>query len=327
MRGLLIVPALAALALAATLTTTDAAGPDRGLTFDGPAGEGTISLTLTSDRTGVQQAAIDAVFPSPIPEGSPTRFAGVTYYSPPLPVTDGAVAVSVFDLSNPLAYRQGAVIDGTIDSPGELTGSAQYCGLIPPGTLVCTAAVQWSATGPEDTPPSAADVVIEGETEGAPGRVTITLDPDGRGVTSIGLEAVGIDQCIQAPNPLDVFAFFRSPLSLTAGGDAFDVTLALNGANRLSIAGGPQGEGGMSGTVSYSDFFGTCHSELAWRSEPGEPAPTPAPTAVGPAELPSTGAGAPKGGDASLAAYAAAGLIAMAGALALRRARRGARRG
>jgi hypothetical protein len=304
-----------------------AAAVEHGLTFDGTAGAGSISVTLTSDRTGVQSASISSSFPAPIPGIAPTAFAATTYYDPPLPVTDGAFSVSVFDLANPLAYRTGVIIDGTIDSEGDMSGSARHCGLIPPGDLVCTSDVAWSATGPIDTPPSTDDLVVDGGVEDGRGGVTVTLDRDGRGVTSIALEALDLTPCPEDGELLDVFAFFDPPLALATKGGGFEVSLAVNGANRLHITGRPRGAQEMEGTVAYNNPFGTCISEVAWGTD-GAPTPSPeaspaVATATPPPQLPPSGTGTSSGGQPI--AWAAALLLAGAGALSLAAVRRGLR--
>jgi len=251
------------------------------LTFQGKASTGgTISLTVTADRTGVTRAAVtDVTFSLPPPGQGVFVPRTLVYFDPPRPIVDGEFSVIVPDLSSNLPHRMWVALEGGFVSDGEASGSARYCGIVPPLVTICTLDVTWSATGPVDMPPGPDDVLFEGAVEGGNGRIVLTTDSSRAAVTSVTLDAVSVLPCTDPENPLDIRAFFEPSLPVSPADQSFQVGIVLASLEAVVVTGTLLDDGRVEGMLQYRAgiFTDDCTIELRWSAQ-GPPIPEPSAT-------------------------------------------------
>ncbi len=335
-RWLLALPAavvVAVLLLTFVWTQRAAAGPgEPDLTFRGPlATGGTVSVTLTADRSALLRAALLDVNLPPCLESLPIA----RYWDPPVPLSPpsetslGGFRVGI-DFGPTVHSSRSVTLRGNVLSETTIEGTAEYF------SLPCTTdPISWSSQGPVATPPDEGDLVFEGSVDGG-GSIVLTTDASRSSVTSAVLSGVSVPPCTH-DNPLDLRAFFEPPVPVEGSAFTADVTREPFEFTEFFVGGAFADEFSLVGAISAQatlDPVLGCSGEVAWSArQAGGPAPTatsppetdePAATpslAVG--ALPSAGAGggADDGGPpvAWAATLAAAAALALLGAAALAR--------
>jgi len=309
------------------LSPASASEPQEDVTFAGTfSSEGDLLLTFTPDWTVVTRAELKgATFTVPVPGGTDLQFvvSRVLYFYPPRPLVDGRLEVSVPDqLSGQV--RGGVRLEGAFTSEDELSGTATFVACQLPGGCQDWATVSWNASGPVDTPPGPDDARFAGELE-AGGRIALTIDAAGAGVTSLELDGLVIGSCLPDEAPLTIHTFFDPAAPLDGFGGLVQTRDALQS---LHLTGGFADEQTLAGTLQFTDLYaGDCAVQTSWRAEvepPSTPtatataAPTPTPP---PTQLPPTGHGA-KAGQPSWALWLTLlGLLLLGAGLVVRTGR------
>lgn len=283
--------ALAVLLLITLRPVSAQDGAPEDLTFEGPTeAGGTISLTVTEDRTGItrvglQNVSLDGKYCSPEP------ISEVSYYDPPVPITDGEF---LFSLRGHVSVHQSWHVgfEGAFVSDIQVAGTAWY------SSLPCETGpeIVWNLEGPVDTPPGPDDLVFFG-TVGR-GSITLTADSLGGGVTSLVLDQVSVRPCTEKDNPLDVRAFFEPPAPVVPPEESFRVRFLLGGAEApaaVTVSGAFVDEDTVEGTLLMSLLL-SCSGEKSWSAQAifdatATTSPAAPATAVPLSQLPATGTG------------------------------------
>lgn len=287
---------------------------------------GTVSLTLTADRSGIVRAEItdfDLYRPLPDTRGWYVPMSGELYYDPPAPITDGQFEVSVpINLFGEV--RTHVELQGTFASDTEASGTATWlvCGAF--GCQERWGSAGFDLEGPVDTPPGPDDAVhvvaLEGD-KGSAGTLVMTTDADGN-LTSFALKGVSSAPCKDADSPLNVHAFFEPAQALDEG-----VTILLSRSgwlHGLRMEGAVTDAGTLAGTLRLGRYYSDCRAELNWTIEDFQPTATARSTATSPpptptppptpavSRLPDTGSGAATQPANVPAWIAATGVLALA---------------
>ena len=290
---------------------------DGPLTYAGVAEPGgTISVTLTADRTAVVAFVFDNV---PLPRGNcGTGRSGIAAsFDPPVLVEDGEFTLQMGGLGT-VHNALGYVATGRIESEGRISGMLRIT-----GSIQCEDGefVPWTAEGPVAAPEAVPSVYLDAGSDYA---VRLTASGDPLAIDALELEDVSFLPCSSVEDDVDARSAFDPPLSIDEATGAFSAEMHAFGtpAGTISLA--------VSGRVVSAERieldvtgsqFPPCSSERSFvLTRVSGPEPTP----VGPGALPSTGAG-PAERSLSLAGAvftACALLIAAGGSLAFAWARR-----
>jgi hypothetical protein len=308
----------------------DAASAD--LTFEGTAETGgTISLTITPDRTGIIRAELRDV-----------PFSTVGLFDPPESITDGAFGLLLFLRRDESGIFSGVVLDGAIAADGTIAGTFHSVGMwvSPGGPHVGEGPdVAWNAEV-VDRPPAPDDLAFVGTVEDGAGTITLTVDAARTGLTSLTLDALSLPSCAQPGNPLDIRTFFDPPVALSS-----PIALRVYGYDQASqswpfdyasvdLTGAFVDQQSLEGTLEVDRVVAGCTADLRWNAQfvpPTTPIPSltpaasqtrqPTATVIPAIDLPRAGAG----GDASggtvrwlIGAVASMAAAAVCGALLLR---------
>jgi hypothetical protein len=259
------------------------------LTFAGPAeSTGTVSFTLTADRTGLVRASLQGVIVPiwcpggpPPPPGVPTEATAERelYYDPPRPLTDGAFEVWL-PLNLAGSLRASVRVQGNIASDDTLTGTATWA--LNGEPVAC--GVTWGAAGPIETSPQPSDAIFAGPIEGGAGDITVVMDEGRATVKAVVLAGVALPPCTTSDNPLDVHVALGEPgTALVAGTFEIEALVSYDGPLRVArVDGRLVDDDHLEGTLTlFGVPLGGCDLAVLWTAQLPQPATaTPTPTSA-----------------------------------------------
>jgi hypothetical protein len=279
------------------------------------AGGGTIRITTKAD--GIVRADLDGVIFSST-TGCNATVSAVRYYDPPESLLGGGFSFTLWFIGATSGATDYVNVVGGFSSGNTLSGTATYTAAFAPEQGCVSDPVSWNASGPVDTPPGPDDPLLEGALSGTEGAISITIDDDRAGITSITLAGAELP-CIPNGEAVDVRAFFEPPA-------AFDETAVISftpsdplDSFLLAVSIDQLDSELISGSIESRHPISACTGSTAFTTQA---VPTPTPTSV----QPTTGPGSPTGPATSSDGTpgARATPAATAGPIALPEAGRGA---